>query len=95
VGQFSARATLTGSLGTAHVTVLGLMVQIVATRGDIQVNAIKPVLMASLFLCAGNAFAQSVDKEPVAVVELGELLAQMSKTADRASAPPSRLRLRR
>jgi len=27
---------LTGSLGTAHVTVFGLMVQIVATRGDIQ-----------------------------------------------------------
>jgi hypothetical protein len=35
------------------------------------VNATKPVLIASLFLCAGNAFAQSVDKEPVAVVELG------------------------
>jgi len=35
------------------------------------VNATKPVLIASLFLCAGNAFAQSVDKEPAAVVELG------------------------
>jgi hypothetical protein len=35
------------------------------------VSAIKPVLMAALFLCAGNAFAQSVDKEPAAVVELG------------------------
>ena len=34
-------------------------------------NATKPVLIASLFLCAGNAFAQSVDKEPAAVVELG------------------------
>lgn len=34
-------------------------------------NAIKPVLMASLFLCAGNCFAQSVDNEPAAVVELG------------------------
>jgi hypothetical protein len=34
------------------------------------VNAIKPVMMASLFLCAGNAFAQSVDMEPAAVVEL-------------------------
>ena len=33
-------------------------------------NAIKPVMMASLFLCAGNAFAQSVDMEPAAVVEL-------------------------
>jgi hypothetical protein len=35
------------------------------------VNATKPVLLAFLFLCAGNAFAQSVEKEPVAVVELG------------------------
>ena len=34
-------------------------------------NAIEPVLMASLFLCAGNCFAQSVDNEPAAVVELG------------------------
>ncbi len=29
------------------------------------------VLLASLFLCPGNAFAQSPDKEPAAVVELG------------------------
>ncbi len=35
------------------------------------VNATKPMLIASLFLCLGNAFAQSVDKEPAAVVELG------------------------
>jgi hypothetical protein len=35
------------------------------------VNATRPVLIASLFLCAGNAFAQSLDKEPAAVVELG------------------------
>jgi hypothetical protein len=35
------------------------------------VNAAKTVLMASLFLCAGRAFAQSVEKEPAAVVELG------------------------
>ena len=34
-------------------------------------NAAKPILLASLFLCAGNTFAQSVDKEPAAVVELG------------------------
>lgn len=34
-------------------------------------NAIRPVLMASLFLCAGKALAQSVDKEPAAVVEIG------------------------
>ena len=34
-------------------------------------NATKSVLIASLFLCSGNAFAQSADKEPAAVVELG------------------------
>ena len=34
-------------------------------------NATKPILIASLFLCTGNAFAQSVEKEPVAVMELG------------------------
>ena len=34
-------------------------------------NATKSVLIASLFFCAGNAFAQTVDKEPAAVVELG------------------------
>lgn len=34
-------------------------------------NATKPVMMAALFLCTGNAFAQSVEKEPAAIVELG------------------------
>jgi hypothetical protein len=34
------------------------------------VNATKSLLIAS-FLCSGNAFAQLVDKEPAAVVELG------------------------
>ena len=34
-------------------------------------NAKKAILIASLFLCVGNAFAQSVEKEPAAVVELG------------------------
>ncbi len=31
----------------------------------------KLILIASLFLCAGNAYAQSVEKEPTAAVELG------------------------
>jgi hypothetical protein len=35
------------------------------------VNATKAALVASLFVCTGNAFAQSVDKEPAAIVELG------------------------
>src|SRR6202050_4324074 len=39
--------------------------------GGHPVNAVKPVLLAFFFLCAGSAFAQSADKEPVAVIELG------------------------
>jgi hypothetical protein len=31
----------------------------------------KLILLASFFLCAGNGYAQSVEKEPAAVVELG------------------------
>lgn len=38
---------------------------------SIQVNAIKSLLVASLFLCFGKALAQSVDKDPIAIVELG------------------------
>ena len=39
-----------------------------------QTSATKSVLIAALFLCSGNAFAQSVDKEEkesLAVIELG------------------------
>jgi hypothetical protein len=39
--------------------------------GEAIVDAIKSVLIASLLLCSANAFAQSVDKEPVAVLEIG------------------------
>jgi len=35
------------------------------------VNTKRPVLIASLFLFAGTAFSQPVEKEPAAVVELG------------------------
>jgi hypothetical protein len=34
-------------------------------------NATKAILVAFLFLCTGNAFAQSVEKEPGAIVEPG------------------------
>jgi hypothetical protein len=34
-------------------------------------NATKSVLLASLFIWSGSASAQSVDKEPAAVIELG------------------------
>ena len=39
--------------------------------GDFRVNASKFVLTAFLFLCSGNAFAQSAQKESAAVLELG------------------------
>ena len=58
-------------------------------------NATKSVLMASLFLCAGNAFAQSVDKEPVAVVELGGAASWSLKGGGSSFGPTSRLKLRR
>jgi hypothetical protein len=35
------------------------------------VNAAKPLVLASLLLCSGNALAQASDDEPAAVVELG------------------------
>ena len=34
-------------------------------------NATRSLLLASLFLCCRSAFAQSVDKEPAAILELG------------------------
>jgi hypothetical protein len=34
-------------------------------------NVTKAILLASLLLCSGNVFAQSVEKEPAAIVELG------------------------
>jgi hypothetical protein len=34
-------------------------------------NATKYVLLVSVLLCSGSAFAQSADKEPFAIVELG------------------------
>jgi hypothetical protein len=38
---------------------------------SIRANASRFVLIASLFLCAGNAFGQSVEKESAVVLELG------------------------
>jgi hypothetical protein len=35
------------------------------------VNATKAIPIALLLLCTGNAFAQSVEQEPAAIVELG------------------------
>jgi len=58
------------------------------------VNATKSLLVASLFLSFGNAFAQPVDEEPAAVVELGGAASWNLKVAGRASAPTSQLKLR-
>jgi hypothetical protein len=52
------------------------------------VNATKPILLVSLFLCSGNALAQTGDKEPAAVVELGAA-ASRSLTEDQSSFGPS------
>jgi hypothetical protein len=38
---------------------------------EVTVKATKSVLIVFLFLCSGNIFAQSVDKEPAAVLEIG------------------------
>lgn len=45
-------------------------ITIAYTRENI-VNAAKPILLAFSLLCAGNALAQQVEKEPAAIVELG------------------------
>jgi hypothetical protein len=34
-------------------------------------NAAKPIMLISLFLCTANGFAQDGDKEPVTVLEIG------------------------
>ena len=51
-------------------------------------NAAKPTLLASLFLCAGNAFALSVEREPAADVEIGGSASQ-SLTGDGSSFGPT------
>jgi hypothetical protein len=48
-----------------------LTLQIIPKWEGCLVRATKLILIAFLFLCSGNAFAQSVDKDPVAVVEIG------------------------
>lgn len=50
-------------------------------------NARKLVLTVFLFLCAGRAFAQSVDKEPVAIIELGGATAVNLKDATPSAGP--------
>jgi len=51
------------------------------------VNATKLVLTVFLFLCAGRAFAQSVDKEPAAIIELGGATAVNVKDATPSFGP--------
>ena len=51
-------------------------------------NAAKPILLISLFLCSGNAFAQPDDKETAAVIELGAA-ANRSLTEGQSSFGPT------
>jgi hypothetical protein len=52
------------------------------------VNAAKPILLISLFLCTRNALAQTDDKEPAAVIELGAA-ADRSLTEGQSSFGPT------
>ena len=52
------------------------------------VNAAKPILLISLFLCSGNAVAQADDKESAAVIELGAA-ASRSLTEGQSSFGPT------
>src|ERR1700690_4312643 len=51
-------------------------------------NATKPILLVSLFLCTGNTFAQAGHKEPAAVIELGAA-ANRSLTEGQSSFGPT------
>ena len=51
-------------------------------------NATKTIFLISLFLCAGNAFAQAEDTEPAAVIELGAA-ANRSLTEGQSSFGPT------
>jgi hypothetical protein len=44
---------------------------VLAPRANMIANTKKSVWLACLLLCAGSAFAQSADKDPAAIVELG------------------------
>jgi hypothetical protein len=52
------------------------------------VNATKPISLIFLFLCTGNALAQTDDKEPAAVIELGAA-ANRSLTEGQSSFGPT------
>jgi hypothetical protein len=51
-------------------------------------NAAKPILLLCLVLCAGNTFAQSGDKDPAAIVEIGGAASQ-SLTGNGSSFGPT------
>jgi hypothetical protein len=47
----------------------------------------KSVLMSALLLCSGQAFAQSAEKEPVAILELGGATGWNLKEGGASSGP--------
>ena len=51
-------------------------------------KAAKPILLISLFLCTGNALAQTDDKELAAVLEVGAAAAR-SLTKGQSSVDPT------
>lgn len=51
-------------------------------------NAAKPILLISVFLCTGKALAQADDREPAAVIELGAA-ANRSLTEGQSSFGPT------
>jgi hypothetical protein len=57
------------------------------------VKAMKPVLVLTLFLCCGNVFAQSVDKEPAAIIELGGATSSNIKNGGSSFGPTVALEL--
>ena len=54
---------------------------------ELMVTATKSVFIGSLFLCSGNGFAQSIDKEPAAVVELGGAVGRSLKDGGSSFGP--------
>jgi len=104
--RHSARQSFSLSAGTAlsgavlSNAQLGANALITSTVGYNRpgMNAAKPILLVTLFFCAGNAFTQQQgkenDEEPVAVVELGGAAAHGLTGEGASFGPQSQLRLR-
>ena len=74
------------SAGPIHGELMASL--ICKVKGESLSNVAKYVLIASLLLYSGNAFAQSADKDPAAIIELGAA-ASRSLTGGGASFGPN------